>query len=229
VGSVFKNELIEPTPRVRWILDLLTAEGLEYELDIFSFDERGFSIFNIILKGTSNKWVTAHHDIVNPASDNANDNSCSVINAIALKKLKPEVNVAIIDGEEFGGLGSTRLSLQMLDGQYCDVEWILNLELTGKGGKEFFIGNGGHDKILGTRVTTMFDECEILNVPFNDSLIFRNHGFDSIVINPLPRKEDGEFETGMLWNCHQMKDSVDTIDPEDMKIFTEEVLVPLVS
>ena len=226
-GSVFRNELVEPTPRVKFILDLLQREGLEYELDVFTFELRGFSIFNIILKGSSNKWVTAHHDIVNPKSDNANDNSCAVINAIALKKLVPEVNVAIIDGEEFGGMGSTRLAHQMYDGQYGYIKWILNLELTGKGGREFFIGTGGSGNILGTKIQEMI-HCEVLSVPFNDSLIFRRFGFDSIVINPLPRKEDGSFESELLWNCHSMKDSVDTIDPEDMKIFTEEILVPIV-
>ena len=227
-GSVFQNELREPTPRVKWILDLLDTYRMDYELDVFTFEERQFSIYNIILKGTSGKWVTAHHDIVNPESDNANDNSCSVINAIALKKLNPSVNVVILDGEECGGLGSTRLSRQMVDNQLGEIDWILNLELTGAGGKEFFIGHAGSNGRLGTLVTETF-ECEILEVPFNDSVIFRKHGFDSIVINPLPREENGDFKIDMLFNCHSMKDSIDTISPEDMKIFTEEVLVPLVS
>ena len=64
--------------------------------------------FNIVLPGSSDKFVVAHHDIVNKDSDNANDNSCSVINALMIKKLRPEVNVVILDGEEFGGIGSNQ-------------------------------------------------------------------------------------------------------------------------
>jgi len=86
-GSVFSNEVGIPTPRVRWILDLLDSNGMEYELDEFTpLPDRGSvgSAYNIVLTGESDRWVTCHHDIVNPHSDNAQDNSCSIINAIAL-------------------------------------------------------------------------------------------------------------------------------------------------
>lgn len=226
-GSMFRNGTESITPRAMFIIDLITDLNLDYELDIFDINEENKG-YNIILTGSSNRWVTAHHDIVNPNSDNANDNSCSVINAIALKLLVPEINIAIIDGEEYGGQGSQRLSDTINAGKYGDVEWILNLELTGKGGKDFFIGAGGRNTVLGQRVIEMF-ECDILSVPFNDSMIFRRNQLDSIVINPVPRKEDGTLDTSLLWNCHSMADSVDTISPDDMKIFTEEVLVPIVS
>ena len=94
------------------------------------------NFYNIILSGNSDKFVVAHHDIVNPNSDNANDNSCSVINALAIKKLRPEVNVVILDGEEPGGIGSTRLAERIKNGDFR-CRWVLNLELTGKGGKNF--------------------------------------------------------------------------------------------
>jgi len=226
-GSIFQNETGCFTPRVKWILDLLDREGLDYEVDVFTTRETKAG-FNIILRGSSERWVTAHHDIVNPHSDNANDNSCSVINAIALKMLVPEVNVAIIDGEEFGGLGSHRLSKNMKAGYYGVVEWILNLELTGIGGLDFLIGGNGFNGPLGQRIDSMF-EFDIVSVPFNDSVIFRQHGFDSLVINPLPRKEDGELDMKILYRCHSMEDSVDKISPEDMKIFTEEILVPIIN
>ena len=74
--------------------------------------------------------VVAHHDIVNPGIDNANDNSASVINAIMVKKLMPNIHVVILDGEEVGGLGSQRVSEQINDGYYGDIEWVLNFELT---------------------------------------------------------------------------------------------------
>jgi len=226
-GPVFANEIGVLTPRVQWICELLKSKGLEYSVESFPVPRDGDG-YNIILTGDSNKWVTCHHDIVNKNSDNANDNSASIINAIALKLLKPEINIAILDGEEFGGLGSGYLSYQMKQGHYGVVDWILNLELTGIGGKNFLICNSNLEMPLSQRVRSMFD-CDIVRVPFNDSVIFRENGFDSIVINPLPRKEDGQLDMSVLFRCHSMTDSVDKISIEDMKVFTEEVLVPLVS
>ena len=191
------------------------------------------SFFNIILRGTSDKFVVAHHDIVNPDSDNANDNSCSVINALMIKKLRPEVNVVILDGEEFGGIGSNRLSERIKKGDF-PCKWVLNLELTGKGGKNFFVGS------MGTPLTEWISnrfECPVVNVPFNDSVIFRKHGINSTVINPLPVTEEkspildknGQYlEYKMLFNCHKMTDSVDTIDPKDMKEFVDEICLKII-
>ena len=157
--------------------------------------------FNIVLTGSSDKFVVAHHDIVNKDSDNANDNSCSVINALMIKKLRPEVNVVILDGEEFGGIGSNQLAERIKD-------WIAN---------RF--------------------ECPIVNVPFNDSVIFKKYGINSTVINPLPITEekspvinkDGEYlNFKMLFNCHKITDSVDTIDPKDMEEFVNEVCLKII-
>jgi len=227
VGNVFKNETGVPTPRVKWILDLLDSKGIKYNLDEFSTERVG-SAYNIVLTGESNKWVTCHHDIVNPDSDNAQDNSCSIINAIMLKQLVPHINIAILDGEEFGGIGSSHLSNQMNNGNYGVIDWILNLELTGLGGKDFLICNSNLEGKLSNIIRERF-ECDTMRVPFNDSVIFRASGFDSLVINPLPRKDDGTLDTGPLWLCHSIRDSVDKISIEDMKVFTEEVLVPIVS
>lgn len=191
------------------------------------------SFFNIILSGTSDKFVVAHHDIVNPDSDNANDNSCSVINALMIKKLRPEVNVVILDGEEFGGIGSNHLSNRINNGDF-PCKWVLNLELTGKGGKNFFVGS------MGTPLTEWIAnrfECPVVNVPFNDSVIFRKHGINSTVINPLPiteekspivNKEGQYLKYQMLFNCHSPKDSVDTIDPKDMEEFVNEICLKII-
>jgi len=189
--------------------------------------------FNIFLKGSSDKFVVAHHDIVNKDSDNANDNSCSVINALMIKKLRPEVNVVILDGEEFGGIGSNKLSQRIKDGDF-KCKWILNLELTGKGGKNFFVG------AMGTPLTDWIAQrfnCPVVNVPFNDSVIFKKYGINSTVINPLPitdkkgpvvNKEGQFLDFQMLFNCHSMKDSVDTIDPNDMKEFVEGICLKII-
>ncbi len=231
IGNVYENDPDEPTPRVKFLMDLLTSEGIEYELDKSTTIRT--TLYNIILKGTSNRMVVAHHDINNPNIDNANDNSCSVINAIMIKKLMPSMNVVLLDGEEFGGLGSQRVSDQINDGYFGDIEWVLNLELTGKGGKYFFIGN--YKGRLFDHIKSIFD-CPVVHTPFNDSVIFRKNGIDSCVINPLPPLNEGKssvkyddkyLDYNMLFNCHSSVDTVDTIDPNDMKEFVEDIVMSI--
>jgi hypothetical protein len=239
-------------------MGLLESEGIEYELDKYPSAGRWGSddvtCYNLILKGTSNRMAVAHHDIVNPNIDNANDNSASVINCIMIKKLMPDMNVVILDGEEVGGVGSQRVSDQIKEGYFGEIEWVLNLELTGKGGKYFFVGN--YPGPLQTRVVEMFN-CPIVQTPFNDSVTFRRNGIDSCVINPLPPieyvededDEDGGFglwkkyksepkvrwdentvlDYDMLFNCHTAKDTLSTIDVNDMKEFVENVVIKILS
>ena len=83
VGSIYANGL-EKSPRVRFLMDLTDDLGLNPELHEFKVDREN-SGFNIVLRGSSNKIITAHHDIVNPNIDNANDNSASVINIYQIK------------------------------------------------------------------------------------------------------------------------------------------------
>lgn len=241
LGNIYKNDPNQPTPRVKFILSLLVSEGIDYELDKFeiegnnnlNFNFRSFKKlkrdepkeklygYNIIMKGSSDKMVVAHHDVNNHTIDNANDNSASVINAIMVKKLMPNINVVLLDGEEFGGLGSKRASEQINSGYYGNIKWVLNLELSGKGGDNFFIGN--YKGPLFDHIKKLFN-CKVYNTPFNDSVEFRKNGIDSCVINPLPVLSNGDLDYSMLFNCHNSKDTVSTIDPNDMRIFVENVL-----
>ncbi len=230
-GTIHKNGA-EPTPRVKFIIDLLQSEGIEYVLDKFEYKET--FAYNIVMKGSSSRMVVAHHDIVNPNVDNANDNSASVINAIMVKKLRPEMNVVLLDGEEVGGVGSQRVSEQINAGEFGEIEWVLNLELTGKGGKYFFIGN--YPGPLSDRIKSMFG-CPVVKTPFNDAVTFRKNGIDSVVINPLPPTdketivrwhEETYLDFRLLFNCHTPKDTLDTIDPLDMKEFVEEVVIKII-
>lgn len=230
-GSIFKNGQ-EITPRVKFIIDLLDELGISYELDKFTVDGVNAG-FNIICRGESSKIITAHHDIVNPLIDNANDNSASVINAIASKILDPTVTIVLLDGEEVGGVGSERLSESILKGEFGKIDWILNLELTGRGGSKFFIGN--YPGELSDRIRGIFD-CPIFSTPFNDSVVFRSHGIDSVVINPLPVLENGTstvkwndeyLDLSLLRHCHNEKDSLDTISTADMQEFVESVIIPI--
>ena len=209
------------------------------DLDIDKIDDEPEFVnkyFNIIMKGSSNKMIVAHHDINNPLSDNANDNSCSVINVIATKKLRPEINAVLLDGEEFGGIGANHLSKQIKAGKFGVIDWVLNFELTGRGGKYFFIGS--YPGRLSDKITSEFN-CPIVHTPFNDAVILRKYGIDSVVINPIPPLPDGKKSTvqapdgkyldiSMLYNCHSMKDSVSTISVSDMKEFVEEVILKII-
>ncbi len=308
LGNCFNNGA-EPTPRVKFLMELLDSEGIEYELDIFEEERKSLwrrperyvrpdraerlkeetpvfahkktrrkkkkksnkgvsenrisryfdlfgddfdfddgedfeptepkvnKYFNIIMRGTSSKMIVAHHDVNNHRIDNANDNSASVINVIATKKLRPELNAILLDGEEFGGIGSKRAAQQIKDGKFGSIEWVLNYELTGRGGKYFFIGN--YPGKLSNRILELFN-CPVVNTPFNDSIIFRQFGIDSVVINPIPPLPEGEessvmFHDGkyldikMLGNCHSAKDTLATISTADMKEFVEEVILKIVS
>ena len=232
-GGVYSNG-DKPTPRVQFLMQLLESEGINYELD--TYQSRGNTCFNIILKGDSDRMVVAHHDIVNPNIDNANDNSASVINAIMIKKLMPRINVVLLDGEECGGLGSQRVSDQINEGYFNTIDWVLNLELTGKGGKYFFIGN--YPGKLSDHIKSIFD-CPITNTPYNDSVTFRKNGIDSVVINPIPPLNEGKssvkwdndtyLDFSMLYNCHSSKDTIDTISVDDMKEFTEDVVLKILA
>jgi len=234
LGGTYSNGN-EATPRVQFLMQLLESEGINYELD--TYQSRGNTCYNLILKGDSDRMVVAHHDIVNPNIDNANDNSASVINAIMIKKLMPQMNVVLLDGEECGGLGSQRVSDQINEGYFNTIDWVLNLELTGKGGKYFFIGN--YPGKLTDHIKSIFD-CPITNTPYNDSVTFRKNGIDSVVINPIPPLNEGKtssvkwnddtyLDFSMLYNCHSSKDTIDTIDINDMKEFVEDVVMKILS
>jgi hypothetical protein len=203
-------------------MDLLEENKIPYELDEFhmeSFDCKGF---NVILRGSNKRMVIAHHDIVNPNSDNANDNSASVINAIYLKSIFPQINVVITDAEEVGFLGSKRLGTQINEGKFGEIEWVLNLELTGKGGTNFFIGN--YPGPLSERIKNIFNP-PLMRTPGNDCLPLISMGIDATVINPLPisekesvlENENGFLDVNMLNKCHSEIDNLDNISIKDKK------------
>lgn len=233
LGPIYKNSQ-EKTPRVKFIIDLLEKNSIEYEVDEFQTPFGKNLGFNIILRGDSNRMVIAHHDIVNPDSDNANDNSASVINAIYLKSICPEINVVLTDGEEYGFLGAKRLGKQILEGKFGEVEWVLNLELTGIGGINFFIGD--YPGKLSDRIKKKFNPPS-MRTPGNDCLPLLAIGIDTVVINPLPLKdsekgilvnENGILDESILYRCHSGEDSLDKISVQDMKIFVEDILISIV-
>lgn len=227
------------TKRLEFIVNLLEKYGLNFHIDKYYSDRFDRPFYNVELLGSSNKVVVAHHDIINIKSDNANDNSASVINAIATKILNPDTNVVILDGEEppYMGVGSKRCSDRILGGEYGDVDYVLNLELTGKGGKNFIVGK--HKGKLYDLIISKFD-CSPFSTPFSDSVIFQEHNIDSTVITSLPLAKEGEkdyyitetlsgkkLNWSMLNNCHSINDSLETICHEDMEVFVKEVVLEI--
>ena len=231
LGTALENSA-EPSPRARFIMDLCERVGITYEIDYFV--SGGCHYHNIVLRGDSARMVIAHHDIVNIESENANDNSASVINAILLKKLVPEAHVVITDGEEVGFAGSSRLAGQIKNGSFGSIEWVLNLELSGRGGRNFMIGDYAGE--LTDRIKEMFGP-PVKRTPGSDCLPLYMNGIDTNVINPLPLllegksdmlNENGYLDNSSWYLCHSMMDTFDKISIQDMEEFVTEVLVPLV-
>lgn len=226
IGGCLKNGLIDYPPRFKFIIDLLESNGFQYEIIKFKNEYYPLNFFyNIYIKGSGNKMAIAHHDIYNPKSDNANDNSASIINCLVLKKMIPSLNVAIIDGEEppCMGIGSQKLSDDINNGYFGSIEYVLNLELTGIGGETFFVGKMGSK--LEQIIIDMFDPY-VTNVPFNDSYILLKNGIDSAVVTTLP-VVNGVEDYSVMYKIHTMKDSAESISINDMKIFVENVAYKL--
>jgi Zn-dependent M28 family amino/carboxypeptidase len=153
-----------------------------------------------------------------------------------IKKLRPNINVVLLDGEESGGVGSQRVSEQINGGYFDKIDWVLNLELTGRGGKYFFIGD--YPGELSTHIKSIFD-CPIVKTPYNDSVTFRKNGIDSVVINPIPPLNEGKtssvkwddqtyLDFSMLRNCHSERDTINTINVDDMKEFVEDIVLKII-
>lgn len=234
-GTSFANGDTDYPERVKFISNLLEKIGVYYFIDSFQEEiHEGINFHNVIIPGESPYIVIAHHDIVSPASDNANDNSASVINAIYLKTICPEATVVLTDSEEIGMYGAKRLSKQIKDGLFGDIKGVINLELSGVGGKNIMIGD--YPGPLNSKITEMFGAPSFPTPP-SDTVAFRKDGIDSTVINPLPLIKENKsdmkygdmyFDNSSWWKCHTIYDSVDLISTKDMKEFVEEILLPLV-
>lgn len=234
-GSAFANGYMEYPNRVKFLVDLLEKNEIPHFVDSFTSEaHQDINFHNIVLPGKSPYIVVAHHDIVNCNSDNANDNSASVINAIYLKSIVPDVHVVLTDCEEMGMYGAKRLATQIKEGLFGEIKGVINLELSGAGGETFMVGD--YPGPLNEKIQELFD-APVYSTPPSDTVVFRREGIDSTVINPLPlsseNKSDmptkgGYLDNSSWWRCHTDKDSLDHISTDDMKNFVVKVLVPLV-
>lgn len=233
--------------RAEFIVNLAEQLGFETSVDIWHVAEK--PLYNVHVHGKGPLMLIAHHDINNPDSENANDNSASIINALLLKTRRPHVPLTFTDGEEFGGFGAKRLGHRILEKTVPGAPYVravLNLELTGLGGKYFFLGKGlGDDSDLSHFIQDMF-QCPTYHVPFNDAVILDSMGIDTVVINPLPPLLESQktWQVGyndtdpivylgehlnkrILHLCHSPEDKVKRLSNDDMKEFISVVLEPI--
>lgn len=225
----------ELSERYKFIIKILKKLNIPYEVYSWNYtddpNEKYHTYFHsIFLRGTSNKAVVCHYDVLNLNSDNANDNSASVINAIALKMINPEVNVFILDSEEPPHCceGSRYLSLLMESEGHLfeNIDWFLNLELTGFG-KNFLMSNYDSEfselfKIIKEKYNPYIPKY----LPVNDAYQLYRRGYDAQVVTTFDYV-DGKPDLSHLHLCHSVRDCVENIKLDDMKNFIENFLVPI--
>lgn len=234
------------TPRVNYILDTifdlkLIQNGVKMNLDIFDDSIEGLKYVNVELffdKGAdSSVMFIAHHDVNNIYSDNCQDNSASVSNLLSLAEhcstnnLGKNVHIVFTDCEEFGGRGAKRLADKINNGEFGNVEYVVNLELTANGTKFWAdTQNFAHDSALEDKLNVT-DKFVTVRTPFNDSVVLRGRGIDSVCIGSLTEGEmnvvlsQGYCGTWAL--CHKPNDTFENAVGSDMDNFVE-LLIKLI-
>jgi len=233
--------------RMQFLKQLIKDLGFEYFVDE-SFDdlsnpldydripENWDVIRNICLPGTSDVLVIAHYDILNANSDNANDNSASVINALALKYLNPEINIVLTDMEEYGLSGAKALHKGgVLQRQLKHVKTVIVLELTGFG-REICVSDY-HGRIPynpkieeGSLIHEIVENYNGLarKVPTNESYYLQKYYEDCVVVSTFPLINNKPDFKHFAY-CHTENDSLDKISFDDMENFVRNFLYPLTS
>jgi hypothetical protein len=242
-SSSAKGSYFPITPRVEFIVDTILDLGFHNHLylDVFKdSDNKGLEYVNVELSFIANSDINkqdsvifvAHHDINNPNSDNCQDNTASVSNLLALanklflnKPTNKNVFIVFTDCEEFGGKGAERLSNRILEGNFGNVEYIVNLELTANGSNIWTDSkNFISDSVLLETIKSL-EEVTDVKTPFNDSVIFRKNGFDSVCVGTLTNEDlkdvlgRGFCQTWAL--CHKMNDTIENANAKEMNNFVE--------
>ena len=215
--------------RQRWLEEQL-ENYLDFEKDEFGSRvdptyERKLTNYYIKSKEPSNKFLVAHWDVVD-VDFCANDNSASVINLLIYGVKHCDVNIAILDGEEYPhfGAGSKRLSALINDNQFGEINNIYNFELTGVGCMVVIgdLSGDTHNRLLQSKFTLSH------SLPFSDSNVFKSKGLDSEVSMLIP-KIKGKMRWEIIGYCHSSKDNWEIINIEDMENFTDYILPDLIS
>ena len=195
---------------VRKVAELLGLKAVE---DDFHENNRLRDYTNFYIPPKNcNVWVMAHHDTCNPMSENANDNSASVVNALLLRMACQDLGVVITDGEEppHMGAGARRFADRLGETKPT----VINLELTGKGGWES-VGVSNE----GSALSTYFQHHGVKphSVPFSDSSVLSVMGITSTCL--FTCTTNGRLNWKLMENMHSERDTLDTLDTGDMESF----------
>lgn len=224
------------TERVVFINEYLKSEGINYTNNIINIKYRDICNvevdFNPNIENQKTIVLLAHHDVNNLKSDNMNDNSASVCHLLELAKrikdieLTKRIVIVFTDLEEFGGAGGGYLGDQIKEGVWGNVDYALNLELTGFG-SEIHIEK--HESTLSDLIleyaTTKETIIHKMSIPFNDSVSIRRYDVDSVCIGLLPMKAINERMAGSYpkeWGlCHSTADKFENANEADMIMFND--------
>jgi len=226
----------EYSNRLRFIIGLLEELNINYEISTWddsciNDDYWEYCFHNLIIKGTSGRYFTAHYDVRNPNSQNANDNSASIISLILLKVLNPDVNIAFLDAEESPWMGEgAKWHRQWLrsthNGYNCkefrEVDYILNLEMVGLGGKNVVISD--YENNLSATIKQSFNPV-VRQLPPNDSWFFKG-SFETVCMSTYPIIK-GKPSFDHFGKAHTTEDNLRSICFDDMHEFVTEVLLLL--
>jgi hypothetical protein len=245
IRSEFNSRKPQVNPinsRVAYILSELEELGVEFEKDIFQAAKPTIyaltpNYINIYVNFQASKKTDstivflAHHDVVNVSSENCNDNTASVCNLLHLcgilkeKELKHNVVVAFTDAEEICShdySGSARLGELINSDAFGNVLFAINLELTANGGEIYYDHYDKKSK-LSKHLEKTADEIYNVQTPFNDSVVLRKRGIDSICIGTLTTKEMLKVVYGGFcptWGlCHKKEDTFEKANGDEMSDF----------
>lgn len=226
----------EYSNRLKFLISLLGELSIEHE--VFTWDDScvdddywEYCFHNLIMKGSSNRYYSAHYDVRNPFSENANDNSAGIISLIALKMLNPEVNIVFLDAEEspYCGEGAKFFRQWVYSThngyngkEYREVGCIVNLEMVGLGGRNIVISD--YDNNLSATIKQNFNPV-VMQLPPNDAWFFKNR-FDTVCMSTFPTIK-GKHNFDHFKKAHTLEDNIYSIRLDDMHEFITEVLFPL--
>jgi hypothetical protein len=240
--NCFTNNLNPISNRVQYIMAQLDANNIVYKIDKYQpikdtpdFIEGLPVEVNIIveIEGLNQDLTTvftAHHDVANMHSENAQDNSASVCNlldlCIRLSNNKPANNVVVCfnDSEEKvlpNTCGIKRFSNQIIEGKYGKVKCLFVLELTAVGNcywMSYFKENLASKTIREINLTTIR-----VRTPYSDAFVTEKMGIDSVCIGSLNEGNMRAVETSgycHTWSlCHSLEDKFENANEGDMSAF----------
>lgn len=245
------------TPRLQYIIEALSTQGISFKLDILNSDnaqkivspnDRKLANVVVFFEGNNKELptvvFTSHHDIANKNSENCQDNTASVCNLLHLASvvkqkhdeglLEQSVLIGFTDCEEIGGRGIDKLNIEIQSGKYGNLECIYALELTACG-TEFWVSGSQKGSTESDKLQTAIGDKELnfVRTPYNESVNSRREGMTACCIGILPVseievvKQRGYCSTWAL--CHNMEDTFErSANEEEMDNFVN-VLTKLIT